>query len=57
METNSKFYIECVSNNGMTYFQVVRRSDEAILSAYQSLTRAADRLCEPVYKDGTPVVL
>ena len=57
MKTQSAYYIECVTNNGTTYFQVVRRKDEAILYANQSLSRVADRLCNPLYKDGSPVIL
>ena len=53
----STHYIELVTNNGITYFQVVRRKDEAILSAHKSLSCAADRLYKPTYKDGTPVTL
>ena len=52
-----KYYIEPVSNNGITYFQEVRRADKAILYANVSLSRVADRLCNPVYEDGTPVQL
>lgn len=51
------YYIEQVTNNGCTYFQVVRRRDEAILYSNVSLTRVADRIFKPTYKDGTPVVL
>ena len=52
-----EYYIEMVTNNGVTYFQHVRRRDEAILYANVSLTRVADRIFKPTYKDGTPVVL
>ncbi len=54
---NSKYYIELVSNNGLSYFQLVRRKDEAILYSNQSLSRVADRLYNPVYKDGSKVIL
>jgi len=51
------YYIEFVSNNGTSYFQLVRRIDEAILFSNVSLSLVADRLYKPTYKDGTPVVL
>jgi hypothetical protein len=54
---NSKYYIESVSNNGTTYFQIVRRKDEAILFANRSLSLVADRLYNPLYKDGSEVIL
>lgn len=50
------YYVEQVTNNGVTYFQQVRR-DGAILYANVSLSRVADRIFKPTYKDGTPVVL
>ena len=53
----SKYYIELVTNSGSTYFQLVRRSDQAILFANPSLSTVADKLCRPVWKDGTPVKL
>ena len=59
--TNQKeipaYYIEMVTNNGVTYFQVVRARDNAILYSNVSLSRVADRIFKPTYKDGTPVVL
>lgn len=51
------YYIEMVTNNGVTYFQVVRRSDDAIIYSNISLARAADKVFNPTYKDGTTVVL
>lgn len=51
------YYIELVSNNGSSYFQVVRRKDKAILFANVSLHLVADKLYLPTYEDGTPVVL
>ena len=54
---NSKYYIELVSVDGVSFFQVVRRRDKAILFADRSLARVADRLYAPVYKDGSGVVL
>ena len=51
------YYVELVTNNGVTYFQQVRRRDGAILYSNVSLTRVADRIFQPTYKDGTPVVL
>ena len=54
---DSKYYIELVTNNGSTYFQIVRRSDEAILFSNPSLSTVADKLNIPVYQDGTPVKL
>ena len=59
--TNQKerpaYYVEQVTNNGVTYFQEVRRRDGAILYSNVSLSRVADRILRPTYKDGTPVVL
>ena len=52
-----EYYVEMVTNNGVTYFQVVRRRDDAILYSSVSLSRVADRLYKPTYKDGTPVIL
>ena len=52
-----EYFIEMVTNNGVTYFQVVRRRDEAILYSNVSLTRVADRIFKPTFKDGTPIVL
>jgi hypothetical protein len=54
---NLKYYIESVSDSGITYFQVVRRKDEAILFANRSLSLVADRLYNPRYKDGSEVIL
>ena len=51
------YFVEMVTNNGVTYFQVVRRRDEAILYSNISLSRVADRIFKATYKDGTPVVL
>ena len=51
------YYVEMVTNNGTTYFQQVRRRDGAILYANVSLSRVADRIYQPTYKDGTPVVI
>lgn len=56
------YFIEMVTNNGVTYFQVIRRRDEAILFSNVSLARVAYRLfantmCLPTYKDGSKVVL
>ena len=51
------YYVEQVTNNGTTYFQLVRARDEAILYSNVSLSRVADRIFKPTYKDGTPVVL
>lgn len=51
------YFIEQVTNNGVTYFQEVRRRDGAILFSNQSLSLVADRLFKPTYKDGSPVVL
>ena len=51
------YYVEQVTNNGVTYFQEVRRRDGAILYSNVSLTRVADRIFKPTYEDGTPVVL
>lgn len=56
LELPAKF-IEMVTNNGVTYFQIVRRRDEAILFSNISLSTVADKLFHPTYKDGTPVVL
>lgn len=52
-----EYYVEMVTNNGVTYFQHVRRRDGAILYANVSLSRVADRIYQPTYKDGTLVVL
>lgn len=52
-----EYFVEMVTNYGVTYFQVVRRRDSAILYSNVSLSRVADRLYKPTYKDGTPVVL
>ena len=52
-----EYYVEMVTNNGVTYFQLVRRRDGAILYANVSLARVADKIFKPTYKDGTPVVL
>ena len=52
-----EYYVEMVTNNGVTYFQVVRRRDVAILYSSVSLSRVAERIYKPTYKDGTPVVL
>lgn len=62
METQNNYFIEIVTNNGVTYFQIVRRRDEAILYSNISLARVAYRLfantmCLPTYKDGSKVVL
>ena len=62
METQNNYFIEQVTNNGVTYFQIVRRRDEAILYSNISLARVAYRLfantmCLPTYKDGSKVVL
>ena len=54
---NAAYYIEQTSNNGVTYFQVIRANDAAILYANQSLSKVADRLFKPVWKDGSPVIL
>lgn len=51
------YFVEMVTNNGVTYFQQVRRRDDAILYSNVSLARVADRIFKPTYKDGTPVVL
>ena len=51
------YYIEQITNNGLTYFQLVRAKDEAILYANQSLARVADKLYHPTWKDGSPVIL
>ena len=51
------YYVEQVTNNGVTYFQLIRRRDGAILYSNVSLSRVADKLLYPTYKDGTPVVL
>ena len=59
-ETEKKekeYYVEMTTNNGVTYFQEVRRRDGAILYSNVSLSRVADRFFHPTYKDGTPVVL
>jgi hypothetical protein len=53
----ASYYIEFISNNGVSYFQLVRGKDDAILYANQSLARVADKLFNPVYKDGSRVVL
>jgi len=53
----SSYYIECVTNDGLTYFQAVRRKDEYIYFANQSLSVVADKLYKPCYKDGSPVIL
>lgn len=54
---NSKYYVELVTNSGSTYFQKVRRIDGAILYANKSLSKVAAWLNNPVYRDGSPVVL
>lgn len=51
------YYVEQVTNNGTTYFQLVRTRDLAILYSNVSLSRVADRMFKPTYQDGTPVVL
>ena len=56
LELPAKF-IEMVTNNGVTYFQVVRRRDDAILFSNISLSVVADKVFRPTYKDGTAVVL
>ena len=55
--TKKAYYIEMVTNNGVTYFQEVRRRDGAILYSNVSLSRVSDRIFRPTYKDGTPVIL
>ena len=57
MNTAAKKFIECVSVDGTTYFQMVRRSDEAILYANRSLYNVADKLYKPTYRDGSKVIL
>ncbi len=51
------YYIEMVTNNGFTYFQIIRRRDDAILYSNISLSRVADKVFRPTYEDGTPVIL
>lgn len=51
------YYVEMVTNNGVTYFQEVRRRDGAILYSNVSLSRVADRIFHPTYEDGTKVIL
>ena len=50
-------FIELVSNNNVTYFQLVRRCDNAILFANVALSLVADKLYHATYEDGTKVVL
>ena len=52
-----KYYIELVSQDGTTYFQLVRFSDNAILFANASLQLVADKVMRPTWKDGSPVIL
>ena len=33
MDMETKFFIELVENNGMRYYQLVRKADDAILAA------------------------
>ncbi len=51
------YYVEKVSNNGITYFQLVRGHDDAIIYSSTSLSRVANKVSHPTYKDGTPVIL
>lgn len=54
---NSKYYIELTSNDNITYYQVVRRKDDAIIFSNRSLSITADKLIYPVYKDSSKVIL
>ena len=51
------YYIEQVTNNGTTYFQLVRRCDDAILYSNVSLSLVADKIDNPTYKDGTTIYI
>lgn len=58
----SAYYIEQVSDNGETYFQIVLRRNGKILYSDISLSKVAYKLfayttCIPTYKDGSKVVL
>ena len=55
----SKYFIEIAYSDNVTYFQLVRRSDRAILFANRSFSLVVGRLYAPVrvWEDGSPVVL
>lgn len=62
MKTQNTFFIEKVTNNGVTNFQIVNRRNNKVMHNYASLANAAYRLfvsmaCIPTYKDGSVIVL